>query len=326
MADASAGAILLSLIGEDEAAALVGELAPDEVAALCGSMEALGSVGEREIDAVLTDFIAIARARNPVASAGAAPVRRAIERSLGPGRARTLMKPAPDDEHPVFAQLAWLTGAQVADLVAAEHPQVAAIVLSRVEAATASQALALLGEDERADLLHRVALLEPVGRAALDALAEAVASLGVATEETRVEIGGAARVAAILNRSERPSADRTLKALSRLDKALAARIDDARVTFADVVALPDKDLGTVVRGCEAAVLARALKGVDAAICDRILGAMSARAGQSLRDEIDELTGVSRIEVDAAQASVVAVARALGDQGTVRMGGGTADYV
>lgn len=327
VAGGSAGAILLSLIGEAEAATLVGELAPDEVAAVCAAMELLGQVAELEIETVLGDFIARARQQNAVASAGSRPVRAAIERSLGAGRAHALLQAQGEaEEHPVFAQLAWLPVAEICDLVAGEHPQVAAIILGRIDPAIAARALAALPDDEHADLLHRIATLAPVGRAALDALAVAVAARGCTPDETRVDIGGAARVAAILNRTGRPAADKTLKALARIDKVLAARIDDQRLTFADVVGFPDKDLGSVVRSCEAAVLARALKGVEPKTCDRFLTAMSARAAQTLRDEIEELTGLTRAEVDGAQAAVVAVARRLGEEGAVTMGGGQADYV
>lgn len=321
----NAGAILLSLIGEDEAAAMVGELGPDDVGRLCGAMERLTQVDEAQIEAVLGDFIARARMLNAVASAGEQPVRAAIERSLGPGRARAVLKGA-DTEHPVFAQLGWLAPDDVAALVADEHPQVAAMILSRVDAGVAARALADLPEAESADLLHRVATLAPVGNAALDDLAAAIEARLATTTETRVECGGASAVAAILNRAERASADRTLKSLARLDKGLAARIDVERVVFADVLGLSDKDLGIVVRAADATDLAFVLKASDAAVRDRMLGGLSQRAAQSLRDEVDELTNIARTDVEAAQAALVAIARRMADEGTLQLGGPAADYV
>ena len=321
----SAGAILLSLVGEDEASALIGQLGPDEITALCAEMTSLATVGESEIEAVLTDFIAHARARNAVASAGSKPLRAAIERSLGPGRAKAMLGATPD-EHPVFAQLAWLTDEGVAEIIAVEHPQVAAIVLGRVPPQRAALALATLPEDDQVDLLHRLATLGPVGTDALDALARVVAARIDVPGVTRVDVGGSARVAAILNRAARPVADKTIRALSKIDKSLARSIDNERVTFADVIGLADRDLGTVVRSIDAAVLARALKGLDEPVRDRFLAAMSARAAQSLRDEIEELVSLSRAEVEAAQAAVVSIARSLGDDGAVRLGAEVSDYV
>ena len=326
----NAGAILLSLIGEDEAAAMIGVLAPDDVGRLCGAMERLRHVDEAQIEAVLGDFIARARTLNAVASAGERPVRAAIERSLGPGRARAMMGGGASGngtEHPVFAQLGWLGDADVAALVAEEHPQVAATILSRVDAGVAARALADLPDAEAADLLHRVATLAPVSSAALDDLAVAIeARLATATTETATTVGGASAVAAILNRVDRTAANRTLKSLARLDKRLAARIDGERVVFADVLGLSLKDLGTVVRAAETSDLALVLKASDAATRDRFLAGMSSRAADTLRDGLEELVNVTRADVEAAQGRLVAIARAMADEGALQLGGATADYV
>ena len=311
-------AILLSLVGEEEAAALIGELDAGEVTQLCSAMERLPKVGEAEIEAALADFITRARAGNPVASAGAKPLRTALERSLGSGRAQTLL--GTGSEHRVFAQLGWLSARDVAELVTHEHPQLAAIVLGHVDPGVAAQALAELPDATASDLLHRLATLGAVGSDALDDLADILASMSVAPPRVEVETPGVSRVAGILNRSERARADRAFKALSKLDRTLAQAIDAERVVFADVVALADKDLGSVVRSADPAILARALKGVDAPTRDRFLVAMSARAGQSLRDEIDQLAGLSRADVEAAQATLVGIARRLGDDGAIRVGG------
>lgn len=322
----NAGAILLSLIGEDEATAMVGELGPDDVGRLCGAMERLTQVDEAQIEAVLGDFIARARTLNAVATAGETPVRAAIERSLGPGRARAMMKGGADAEHPVFAQLGWLAPDDVAALVAEEHPQVAATILSRVDSGLAARALADLPDIEQADLLHRVATLAPVSNAALDDLACAIEARLAMTAETKVSVGGASAVAAILNRADRSSADRTLKSLARLDKGLATRIDNERVVFADVLGLSAKDLGTVVRAADATDLAFVLKASDAKTRDRFLAGMSQRAAQSLRDELEELSNVARSDVEAAQATLVSIARRLAQEGTLQLGAATVDYV
>lgn len=326
LAGGNAGAILLSLIGEDEASAMIGELAPDDVGRLCGAMERLADVDEAQIEAVLGDFIARARTLNAVASAGETPVRAAIERSLGPGRSRAMMKGGAEAEHPVFAQLGWLAPDDVAALVAEEHPQVAATILSRVDASAAARALADLPESEQADLLHRVATLAPVSNAALDDLALAIEARLAMTTEASTSCGGASAVAAILNRADRVSADRTLKSLARLDKGLAAKIDSERVVFADVLGLSAKDLGTVVRAADATDLAFVLKASDTATRDRFLAGMSQRAAQSLRDEVEELTNVARADVEAAQAALVAIARRMAEEGVLQLGGATVDYV
>ena len=54
--------------------------------------------------------------------------------------------------------------------------------------------------------------------------------------------------------------------------------------------------------------------------------MSARASQSLRDEMEELTSISRADVEAAQAELIATTRRLSEAGTIKMGNEDAAYV
>ena len=92
MVGGEATAILLSLLGEEEAALLVTQLDPDDVERLCNAMGSLAGVAEDDIEKVLGDFIGRARTRNAVADNGSRHVKAAIERSLGPSRARQMMK------------------------------------------------------------------------------------------------------------------------------------------------------------------------------------------------------------------------------------------
>ncbi len=321
----SAGAVLLSLVGEDDAVRLVDTLGPGEVRHLCGAMETLGSVGEIEVERVLGDFIARAKKVNSVANEGERQVRTAIERALGPRRARTVLKAAGGvEDHPLFDRLRWLDAGQIAVLIGREHPQVAAVILSRVEPVIAARAVATLDEADRVQLLLRVATADPVATTALDDLLALLEQSEAARTEVLVDLGGTATVAAILNHSDRTRADRDQKALARFDKVLAARIDELRVVFDDVVALTDRDLASVVRAADPATLVRALSGLDEAQRDRFLSGMSARAAQTMRDDIDELGDVRPADVEEAQTALAAFARRMADEGSIRIGTAASD--
>ena len=301
--------------------ALVDTLSPDEVQALCGAMESLSAVDEADIEAVLADFIARARATNPLASAGDQAVRAVIERSLGPARANAILRAEGSaTHHRVYRDIRWLSADDVADLVSHEHPQVAAVAIGLVDPAVAANALARLDEGDRADLLLRVAAMQPLGDAALDELQLAVAARLSAPLAAPVALGGTGSVAAVLNRFDRLGADRTLKLLAKHNRALASAIDEQRVTFDDVIALTDKELGAVVRASDAATLALAIKGLDEATGERLLGVMSKRAAQTLRDEMQDMTRAPRAEIEAAQAAMAATARRLAEDKAIRIGG------
>jgi flagellar motor switch protein FliG len=54
--------------------------------------------------------------------------------------------------------------------------------------------------------------------------------------------------------------------------------------------------------------------------------MSARAAQTIRDEIDERGMVKRVDVDRAQKAIIDTVRQLVSDGTIIIGSGGDDYV
>ena len=58
----------------------------------------------------------------------------------------------------------------------------------------------------------------------------------------------------------------------------------------------------------------------------MLGTLSARAAETIRDDIAEMGQVKRTDVDEAQKAVIAVARQMAATGEITLGGGSDDYV
>ena len=113
---------------------------------------------------------------------------------------------------------------------------------------------------------------------------------------------------------------------AKRDKKLAGTIEDEMFTFADLITVEPKDLGTIMRSVDNTQLVPALKGADEKLRAKILGCMSSRAAQTLEDEMNERGPMPMSEVIEAQKSVVAQARRLADSGDVVIGGGGDDYV
>ena len=76
----------------------------------------------------------------------------------------------------------------------------------------------------------------------------------------------------------------------------------------------------------AAACLLALKGVEEAARSRILGCMSARAADGIRDEMEARGPMRLSEVLEAQKAIIQIARTLAKDGTIMMGAGEDDYV
>jgi flagellar motor switch protein FliG len=84
--------------------------------------------------------------------------------------------------------------------------------------------------------------------------------------------------------------------------------------------------GVLLREIESDTLVLALKGLEEDQREQFFGAMSSRAADGLRDEIEMRGRVKKSEVETAQKEVVAIAKRLIAQGDIIMGEGDEDYV
>ena len=164
-----AAAILLMLIGEDEAAQVLGRLDPAEVEALGGAMYSVADVSELEVNAVLDEFVIRARKRTTLGFGVDRQIKGMMERALGPDRAGTILgRIAPPTKGPSLEALKWMEPRAIAALVEGEHPQLIALVLAHLEPPAAADVLQLLSEDLQPQIIQRVATLGPVTQEALE--------------------------------------------------------------------------------------------------------------------------------------------------------------
>jgi flagellar motor switch protein FliG len=84
--------------------------------------------------------------------------------------------------------------------------------------------------------------------------------------------------------------------------------------------------GVLLREVESDTLILALKGLEEEQRDQFYGAMSSRAADGLRDEIEMGGRVKKADVETAQKEIVAIAKRLIAEGELVMGEGDEDYV
>ncbi len=326
---ASAAAVLLLLIEEAEAAAILERLKPDEVQALGSALYGVVDVGEGEVLSVVDNFVDRARNRNMLGHGAHDHLSAAMHRALGAEKAATMMdRVAPQTASPdALSQLQWMDADAIAAIIAPEHPQIAALVLSHLAPELAADVITLLPDAEQEDVLFRVATLGPVSAAALAELEAILLQAQAGSKKGAVsKRGGTSDAAAIMNNLRKPDDARILKSLVKRDKAIARAVEDDMFIFDDLAALDDRTLGTVLRGADAALLVPALKGADEMLRKRMLGAMSKRAAQSIADEIAERGPMPKSEVLEAQRGLIQVAKKMAADGTIILGGKGDDLV
>ena len=323
-------AILLMLLEDGDSSAVLQHLDPAEVKSLAKGMFEASCATENDVESALEVFVRNNRDLSTLAVGAPVRIREMMNLALGDSTASriwTQIAPIQNTSPASLEALQWLDTATVSALIAAEHPQLAAIILSALPAEVAAEALAGLDELVQADLLFRTATLGPVPAAAIADIEAILANYAASSgDDPLVNMGGHGDVAKIVNNLARPQAEKLLKSIRRKDKRLADAIEEGMFIFADLAGLDTKSLGAVMRNVEADRLALAIKGADPALGEKILGTLSARAAQTISDEIAEMGPVSRADVEEAQKAVIAVARAMAASGEIMLGKQNNDYV
>jgi flagellar motor switch protein FliG len=323
-----AAAILLMLLGDDEAADVLSRLDPGEVQHLGAAMFSVADVSEQQVENVFDLFLSRARARTTIGFGAAPRIRAVMEQALGAERAESVLaRITPPTNSRALDSLRWMDAKTIVQLIEHEHPQIAALVLAHLEPPAAADVLQLLPTDMQSDVIYRVATLESVNAEALDELERVLVREVARTSSTPATARGGSSEAAKIMNNTRPGTDqRIIRQLAKVDKKLAQTIEDEMFIFENLHDIDEKNLGMLLRNVENEILVVALKGADERLREKIFSCMSSRAADSIRDEMEERGPMRLVEVLEAQKDVLAIARRLADAGTIMLAGRGDDYV
>ena len=324
----AAAAILLMLLDESEAATILKQLDPDEVRQLAKAMFDTANASEQQIGLALDRFVTRSRDVSALAIGADIRIRTVINEAVGNVRADNILAAvAPQRSAASLEMLRWMDVDAISGLLASEHPQVGALILSVLVPDVAARAIETLDELLQADLVLRAAMLTSVPAAAIEDLESVLASANVDGQRVAKQaIGGPSDVAKIMKKMPKQLSERTLRSLKKHDRVLAQTIEEEMFIFENLRDLDKKSLSSVLRSVDAAQLAIALKGADEDMVDMCLATMSQRAAETIRDEMGEMTMVKRADVDDAQKSVMQIVRQMAAAGEIMIAGGSDDYV
>jgi len=321
-------AILMLLLGEDEASEILKNLSPREVQQLGSAMYSVADVDQLTVNLVLDEFLAIIKAQTSIGLGADTYIRRMLTKALGEDKAGSILtRITPSASAKGIEILQWMDARSIAEMIENEHPQIIGLIVAHLDYAIAADVLILLPEDVQHEVLHRIATLDSVQPEAIEQLERVMQLQFQANTSLRAsKIGGVKAAAKIMNFTQSATEARIMRNLQKLDKDLMTNIQENMFVFENLIAVDDKNLGILMRSIDPADLAVALKGADERLRDKILGCMSARAAASIIDEMEAKGPMRVTEVVEAQKRIVAVARKLSDAGTMVLAGRGDDYV
>ncbi|MEL7445353.1 MAG: flagellar motor switch protein FliG [Pseudomonadota bacterium] len=321
-------AVFLMLLGDQEAADLLARLQPSDLERLGAAMCALGEVDQAGISGAIADFVAEADREILPARDRSQQVRAMLERSLGPTKAESMMQRIEPEQRPRSVEMArWLAPSVLIKLVEGEHPQVIAALLLMLEPEPAAEVLSKLEEQVQTAVVARVARIGPISAEAVEMIDRLLSQrIGQSFGAGAMQLGGPREAANLINLASGQLSKTVLPAIAEKDGRLAQAIEDEMFTFEMLFDLDSQAMGRLLRDVDNEALVDALKGVPDEQREPFFAAMSSRAADGIKDEIEMRGRLSRADVDAAQRKVVDLAKQLADQGEIIMGSGDGEFV
>lgn len=320
-------AVLMLLLGEEQAANIIRFLSPKEVQGLGAAMVQVAELSQEAVNAVLDEFLAEIKRQTNLGLGTSDYVDKVFRRALGDDKAASVLgRINPGHGSKGLEILTWMDARSIADMIKAEHPQVLAIILSVLETGVAAEVLNFLPPDSRAEIMQRVASLEQVQPSAMDEL-EAIMKKQFSTNSSSKSssLGGVKAAANILNLTKTALEAAVMSGLRDIDPDLMQQIQDNMFTFENLVSVDNKGIAKIMANVEPDMMMKALKGASEAVKEKFLGSMSERARGMFRDDMEALPPMRLSDVETSQKLIMRAARKLADAGDLVLGGG-ADYV
>jgi flagellar motor switch protein FliG len=330
LGDADRAAVMVMLLEDDQAATILAALEPQELRLLGEKMCALGEIGPEVIAHAIAGFVQRTEKLGLSAHDRVGQVRSIMTRAVGEVKADSLMQRIAPDEPANTSSLElarWLTPQVLAPLIRGEHPQAIAVLLVQLDPEIAAEVLHDLPSDTQPEVVHRIATLGPVSPDAILMLEELLTQrIGECHGQATLTMGGVREAADIINNSGKAVEKRVMPEIAKLDKALAKQIEGEMFKFEHLFALDAQSMGSLLREVESDVLIDALKGIGEGERETFFRAMSSRAADGVRDEINGRGRTRMADVLDAQKQIVAAARRLAADGVIAFGSGDDDYV
>ena len=322
-------AIVCMALGAEHAAKVTAELHPEEAEIVALEMAQLSGVPPVLVDTILTEWLEQTLAVDSVSTGGVEFATEVLEKAFGPTKAAAILKriQAQLDDSDRFKKLRRADPQQLGSTLRGEHPQTIALVLAHLEPAQVANILRELDPKLGGDVMFRIARMEKVAPDMISLVERAIGSeADMAFTQGMSHVGGPAAVAAVLNLVNSALEKEVLDLVAEKDTGLSDQIKNLMFVFEDLSALDDKSLQRLMREVEVKQLALALKAASPELKAKIMGTMSQRAVQGLKEEMEFLGPVKMRDVEAAQTDVVSKVRALEESGEIVLSSGSDDVI
>ena len=323
-------ATLLVLLGEEVASTVYSHLSQSQVQRLTQEIADLDYVSSETAAQVLQEYNQLTLTQEYLAQGGPDYANVLLVKAFGEKEADNILNQvliAQEESASNFDYLQKSDPEQLAKFVEDEHPQTVALVLAHLGAKSAASLLLMLPEKVRARAVERLAEMRQFSPELVHKISVVLyKKLGALGKQSRRSYGGTKAVADLLNRLDPGIGKGILESIEQENPQLALGIRNLMFTFEDLLTVPETGIRELLAQMDKKALALSLRGASEELKNHIFRAMSSRAVQMLKEDMEILGPVRSREVVQAQQETVALARKLEADGKIVLRADQEEYV
>ncbi|WP_264050774.1 flagellar motor switch protein FliG [Methylobacterium flocculans] len=314
-------ATLLLAMGKPAAGRLLKYFEPDEIKRITRSATQLGTVSAGQLDDIVEMFSHEFAADGRLVGT-ASEVEKLFSGLLPADQVAEMLADARGGAtRSVWERMSEVGESVIASYVVKEHPQTAALILSRLKPAAAAKVMSHLPQPTRNTVMRRMLSFKPVGEAVIAIIEQALHEDLLANGARNAGADTHAKMADIINKMERTQIDEVLSSLSESRPKSVEILKGLLFTFDDIVKLAPRARTTLFDAVPNDRLILALKGTEAEFRGVILGALSARVRRMVEHELNGGEPAAQKDVTEARRSITDLALEMAGRGDIEINGG-----
>ncbi|MFK7945368.1 MAG: flagellar motor switch protein FliG [Paracoccaceae bacterium] len=321
---AQKAAIIIGILGADGAGPLLEQMSENTLRRFAGAMSKLRKVEPEMVHATIKEFLYELDRLDETVNGGLSKAREMLKDYVAEALLTNILDEvdAPSASN-VWKKLAVVDEQALAEFLTREHPQTAAVVLSKLSAEQAAQILGRIEAERAREIVFGLTKAATLDQNVIEAIGCSVSEDFLATHKGG---GGnfkpAERIGTIMNFTSGEIRQAVLSFLDDTQPELADSVRRSMFTFEDIQDRVEKrDVAAIVRLVEQDELMRALKGAEQnapATAEFILTSISSRMAEQFREALGEMDKVKIREAEDAQNAVLRTIKEMEATGQLKL--------
>jgi len=310
-------ALMLSL-GRTSSQRLLKHFDQEEIRLITVTAAQLGTVASEELDQIAEEFIE--QFTNGVTLFGSAgEVEKMLDGVLPDDELADIMSDVMGNSNrSIWDRLTTVSETVFATYLLKEHPQTAALILTKIKPSAAAKVLGQVNGDMRNQLVRRMLSIKPVVPEIMRDVERTMHEDFMLNLSGNLEADSHARMADILNKMDRDHMEDALDNLNEVRPKTAELLKGLLFTFDDIINLNARTRMAIFDQVPTDKIVMALKGTDAGFREVILSSLTSRARRIAEHELASGDPAAQRDVMDARSTITNLALEMAGRGEIEL--------